>query len=146
MREVGIQLQLHRSANVKSVVSPMRYSQSDGSPPTERRTYVGEPLRRLAQVTRRKLAVAAIVWQTRRADALPLALLAGLTLQRPGNLSHRPAWLLVGLFAIEDGGDSIHEECGWLRKLHVGAMIEMQFGRPEFMTRGGQTIRMLLSL
>ncbi len=39
------------SANIGSLVLVKRFPQSDRCPPTERRTYVGEPLRRLAPHT-----------------------------------------------------------------------------------------------
>ena len=44
----------HCSANVKSFVFVRRFPRSDRCPPTERRTYVGEPLRRLASDTAAK--------------------------------------------------------------------------------------------
>ena len=42
------------SANAGSLVLLRRFPRSDGCPPAERRTYVGEPLRRLARDTAAK--------------------------------------------------------------------------------------------
>ena len=62
-------------------------------------------------------------------------MLASPTLQGPGNLSNRPPWLLVALFAIEDGGHSIHQECSGFGKLHAWALVKMHLGRAKFLTQ-----------